>query len=369
MSDLQLDARLDAALAALREESEPAVVTRLIVRANAPVSVRPTSSTRLPLRLTMIAFTATLAVLALWPRGSRAMAFAQVREATLASSHSIARTYERRTGREVVTVLREGERYATLQREWSDGRLSEEVRSDGRRKLLSLQRLSRETASRTFPLGYRHATIEGDLGLRDIYKQDALATILKAYEVEAPEPLRVGNRLRYRLPEPAGRNRIHPGGFVVEADATSGRILEIRDSSTRTVVDYESPIPDRAFEFRPQDRDVLVIDVDALRPILKRDMDAGAGAWLDGEGKLWLVYRGSVATPPTPAGLVARGFVRAEPYARGPVVAVGVKLGRLPPEALVVRGRRVPVRKIGRISYASILFHPLPSSRPGDPSP
>lgn len=83
--------------------------------------------------------------------------------------------------------------------------------------------------------------------------------------------------------------------------------------------------------------------------------------WLDDEGKLWLVYRGSSDAPPKVAGLAFSGYERSKtyrgsPFVRGPVVAIAAKLTARPPETLTIVGKRVPVRRIGRIEHATALF-------------
>lgn len=358
MSDLLapelLDARLDQAAQALRTD-DPVALNRIVDRSLAPVS----RSSRVPMkavRLGVGALTVALAGVALYPWGKGAQAeanlgFAQVREATQRAPHSIARNFDANGKPSGFTVWREGKRYASEL--WSRGheRMLSETRSDGTRTLHSFQWSDTVEAP-----GYRFAS----LGLPSpaIESQfDTLEGILRTYMVKGPEPVaeRVGDRLRYKIRPIWAKTET----MTVEADATTGRVLEIRSPGGRTVLDYETPIPAGTFRLRPSDPDIVVLDTFRLRSAMKADVAAGAGAWLTGDGALWRVYRGSVETPPAIAGLRLRGRTISKALMKDGVVAVGSTPDRMPPAVVRISGKIVPVRKVGMIYWWRSLFGPV----------
>ena len=266
MSDLSspelLDARIDRAAQALRADDAVAI-NRIVDSLAAPAPRRARRSTT-GLRLSMGALTLAAAGVALYPwgAGGRAeanLAFSQVQEATRRAPHSIAQNYDadgRPTG---YTVWREGRKYASELWTRDRKRLMSETRSDGVRRLHSFQWEEKAKSP-----GYRFAMLGLPAPKFDT-ELDTLEGILRTYMVKGPEPVaeRVGDRLRYRIRPIWAKTE----DMIVEADAESGRVLEIRSKGGKTVLDYATPVPAKKFVTQPLQRDILVVDfrADATR--------------------------------------------------------------------------------------------------------
>ena len=276
------------------------------------------------------------------------MPFARVQAATRLAPRSIARNYDQNGKLTGYTVWREGTKYASEL--WTPGhkRLLSETRSDGRRKLFSFQWEDRAKAP-----GYRYASL-GPPSIDYDAQFDTLDGVLRTYFVKGREPVpeKVGTRLRYRVQPIWDRKET----TIVEADEGTGRVLEIRSSKGRTVLDYNAPIPPEVFRPRASSPDIVVLEFPRLSQQLRGDIASGAGAWLSGDGMLWRVYRGDPARPPAIPGLRLTGRIVSKSLQKDGVVAVGSKPDRTPPARVRIGGTTVPVRKIGMIYWQRRLF-------------